>query len=61
LAKKGMVHAAKVMAATAIDTIRDPALLARARADHAARTDGNPYICPLDSDVKPHLDMADGD
>jgi aminobenzoyl-glutamate utilization protein B len=60
LAKKGMVHAAKVMAATAMDAIRDPALLARAKADLAARTRDNPYICPLDPDVKPHLDMADG-
>jgi aminobenzoyl-glutamate utilization protein B len=60
LAKKGMVHAAKVMAATAMDAIRDPALLARAKADLAARTKDNPYICPLDPAVKPHLDMADG-
>jgi len=60
LAKKGMVHAAKVMAATAMDAIRDPALVASAKAELAARTDGNPYICPLDPEVKPHLDMADG-
>jgi len=58
IAHKGMVHAAKVMAATAVDALRDPALLARAKADHAARTAGNPYVCPLPDDVKPALGMA---
>jgi aminobenzoyl-glutamate utilization protein B len=58
IAHKGMVHAAKVMAATAIDALRDPALIERARADHAARTAGNPYVCPLPDDVKPALSMA---
>ena len=61
LAKKGMVHAAKVMAATAIDTLRDPELLARAKADHAARTRDTPYVCPLDAEVKPALNMALGE
>jgi aminobenzoyl-glutamate utilization protein B len=60
IAHKGMVHAAKVMAATAVDVIRDPALLAKAKADFAARTAGNPYVCPLPDDVKPALDMAAG-
>jgi aminobenzoyl-glutamate utilization protein B len=52
-AKKGMVHVAKVMAATAVDAIRDPVLVARAKADLAERTDGNPYVCPIPADVKP--------
>jgi aminobenzoyl-glutamate utilization protein B len=60
LAKKGMVHAAKVMAATAVDALRDPALIAQAKADHAARTDGNPYVCPLPADAPPPLEMALG-
>jgi aminobenzoyl-glutamate utilization protein B len=42
-AHKGMVHAAKVMAATAIDVIGDAALLAAARADHAGRARAAPY------------------
>ncbi|MCC6716961.1 MAG: amidohydrolase [Acetobacteraceae bacterium] len=60
IAHKGMVHAAKVMAATAVDAIRDPALLARARAEHAARIAATPYVCPLPDDVKPALGMALG-
>jgi aminobenzoyl-glutamate utilization protein B len=47
IAHKGMVHVAKVMAGTAVDAIRNPALLAAAKADHKARTDAHPYVCPL--------------
>ena len=48
------------MAATAVDALRDPALLARAKADHAARTASNPYVCPLPDEVQPALGMALG-
>ena len=54
-AKKGMVHAAKVMAGVAVDALGDPALIARAKADHKARTDATPYDCPLPADVKPPI------
>jgi aminobenzoyl-glutamate utilization protein B len=53
LAKKGMVHVAKVMAATALDALRDPTLVAAAKADLQGRTDGNPYVSPLPADVTP--------
>jgi aminobenzoyl-glutamate utilization protein B len=48
-----MVHVAKVMAATAVDAIGDPALIARAKADLAARTRDTPYVCPIPADVQP--------
>jgi aminobenzoyl-glutamate utilization protein B len=54
-AKKGMVHAAKVMAGVAVDAFADPSLIARAKADHKARTEVTPYDCPLPVDVKPPL------
>jgi aminobenzoyl-glutamate utilization protein B len=54
-AKKGMVHAAKVMAGVAVDALADPSLIARAKADHKARTDVTPYDCPLPTDVKPPI------
>ena len=54
-AKKGMVHAAKVMAGVAVDALDDPALIERAKADHKARTDVTPYDCPLPADVKPPI------
>ena len=54
-AHKGMVHAAKVMAAVAVDCIGDPALIARAKADLAARTAKTPYETPLPPDCQPNL------
>jgi hypothetical protein len=54
LAHTGMVHVAKVMAGTALDALRDPALIARAKADHATRTGGRPYESPLPPMRSPH-------
>ena len=54
-AHKGMEHAAKVMAATALDLIRDPALVAAAKADHRARLAGNPFVNPIPDDVDPPI------
>ena len=55
MAHKGMVHVAKVMAGTAVDALRDPGLIARAKEDYAARTRNNPYVCPLPDDVTPPI------
>ena len=60
LAHKGMVHAAKVMAGTAADVLADPALLAQAKAEHAARLARTPYVSPLPEGLEPVLDMAAG-
>jgi aminobenzoyl-glutamate utilization protein B len=57
-AKKGLVHAAKIMAAVAVEALSDPTLLARAKADHQARTEATPYECPLPADVKPPIEPA---
>ena len=54
-AKKGMVHAAKVMAGVAVDALDDPALIARAKADLKARTEVTPYDCPLPAEATPPL------
>ncbi len=51
-AKKGMVHVAKVMAATALDALQNPALVAAAKAELVARTNGEPYICPIPEGVE---------
>lgn len=52
-AHKGMVHAAKVMAATALDLIRDPSLLQRAKAELKERVGDGGYRCPIPDDVVP--------
>ncbi|MGX9965940.1 M20 family metallopeptidase [Roseomonas sp. F4] len=57
-AHKGMVHVAKVMAGTAVDALKNPSIIAEAKADHAKRTGGKPYESPLPADAKPALDMS---
>jgi aminobenzoyl-glutamate utilization protein B len=57
-AHKGMVHTAKVMAATAIMAIHDETLVARAKADLKARTAATPYVCPLPAGIQPPKDMS---
>jgi aminobenzoyl-glutamate utilization protein B len=54
-AHKGMVHAAKVMAGTAMEALRSPDLIAAAKADHNKRTGGRPYECPIPADVQPPI------
>ncbi|MGH6919045.1 MAG: amidohydrolase, partial [Geminicoccaceae bacterium] len=54
-AHKGMVHAAKVMAGTALECLSRPALIEAARADHAARLAQSPYRCPIPDDVRPPI------
>jgi aminobenzoyl-glutamate utilization protein B len=54
-AHKGMVHAAKVMACVAVDALSDETLVARAKADHKARTTRTPYESPLPLDCHPAL------
>jgi aminobenzoyl-glutamate utilization protein B len=54
-AHKGMVHVAKVMAGTAVDAIRDPALVERAKAEFRERTGGKPYESPLPKDLAPPI------
>jgi len=57
-AHKGLEHVAKVMAGTAVEVLSNPELLARAKADHAARTAAMPDVFPIPKDVPPPLDMA---
>jgi len=54
-AHKGLEHAAKVMAGTAIDLIADPRLIERAKRDHRERLDGRPFVNPIPDDVEPSL------
>ncbi|MGI4810766.1 MAG: amidohydrolase [Janthinobacterium lividum] len=57
-AHKGMAHAAKAMAATAVALFDDPASIASAKADHAARLAGTPFVNPIPDDVMPPLPAA---
>ncbi|WP_033290743.1 amidohydrolase [Amycolatopsis jejuensis] len=52
-AHKGMLHAAKVMAGTAVAAFTDPSLLAAARAEFDERLRGMPYDSPLPDGLLP--------
>ncbi|MFE0753627.1 M20 family metallopeptidase [Inquilinus sp. NPDC058860] len=54
-AHKGMVHAAKVMAGTALDVMSDELLMKRAKQDHQERVAATPYVCPIPPEVQPPL------
>ncbi|MGL4812941.1 MAG: amidohydrolase, partial [Beijerinckiaceae bacterium] len=58
-AHKAMVQAAKAMAATAVQALTDPALVAAAKAA-LLRQRGGAYTCPLPPEVQPPLDMSRG-
>jgi aminobenzoyl-glutamate utilization protein B len=57
-AHAAMAHVAKVMAGTALDALRDPALIAAAKEDMRRRMGGRPYESPLPADAKPALSMS---
>lgn len=58
-ALKGMVHAAKVMAACGLEALQDPDLIARAKADLAARTRPEGYASPLPANAQPPIGEMD--
>lgn len=51
-AHRGMVFAARAMAAAAARLFADPALLARARKEFEDRVAATPYICPIGPEVE---------
>mgnify|MGYP001365128420 FL=1 len=51
LAHAGMVRAARVLTATAIELVQRPELIAQARAELLERRQGKPYQCPIPTDV----------
>jgi len=53
MAHKGTLYAGEVMAATAIDLLEQPELLAAAKAEHAERVGPDGYQCPIPKGVVP--------
>lgn len=52
-AHKGMIYAAKAMAATACRLIENPDLVKAAKDTHQAHLADTPYVCPIPDDVHP--------
>jgi aminobenzoyl-glutamate utilization protein B len=59
IGRKGMILAARVLAATASDLFRGPKALEDARAEHRRRLAGQTYKSLLGNDQKPPLDYRD--
>ena len=55
MAHKGMLHAGKVMAATAVDMLQNPELIAKAKAELKERLGGKAYVCPIPDGVMPSV------
>ncbi|GHC29657.1 peptidase M20 [Kushneria pakistanensis] len=53
LGHKGMLHAGKVLGATAVQILRDPARLSQARQELDASLASSPYVCPIGPDIQP--------
>jgi aminobenzoyl-glutamate utilization protein B len=50
-----MLVAAKVLAASAVDLLKDPATVAAAKAEFAKATAGKPYASPLAKESVPKV------
>ena len=57
---KGMMHAAKIMALTAIELCSDPNHLVKIHQEFEGKTRGKPYVPPIPGDVKPPRYEPDG-
>ncbi|MBU8715145.1 amidohydrolase [Brevibacillus parabrevis] len=55
MAHKGMLHAGKVMAATAVDMLQNPELIAKAKAELKERLGSKEYVCPIPDGVMPSV------
>jgi aminobenzoyl-glutamate utilization protein B len=53
IGRKGMLVAAKVLAASAVDLLKDPRAVADAKAELGKATGGKPYVSPLTKDAVP--------
>ncbi len=59
IGRKGAFYAARVLAATGIDILTNPALRQAARADFEQRTAGKPYVSPLGPEMERPLEIPD--
>jgi aminobenzoyl-glutamate utilization protein B len=50
---KGMMHAAKIMAVTAVELYSTPDHLVKIRQEFEQKTRGKPYVSPIAENAKP--------
>jgi aminobenzoyl-glutamate utilization protein B len=56
---RGMMVAAKVLAASGVDLLADPKLVGAAKEEFKAQTKGKAYVSPLAPDARPPVARAD--
>ncbi len=61
ISHKGQVAGAKVLAASIIDLLTSPELLAKARAEFAVESKKTPYFSLLPADARPDVDLNRAD
>ncbi|MGZ7442832.1 amidohydrolase [Paenibacillus sp. TH7-28] len=59
-AHKGMLHAAKVLAATAAELLKDPAVLEEAKRELSSRGGLEGYVCPIPAHILPPVKVYPG-
>lgn len=52
IGQKWMLQAGKVMAGTALEALKNPELIAKAKEELAERLDGKQYVCPIPQNIK---------
>ncbi|PJN91623.1 M20 family metallopeptidase [Bacillus sp. mrc49] len=55
IAHKGMLHAGKVIAATAVEVLQNPELIDQAKSELKERLQGTAYVSPIPHDVRPSV------
>ncbi len=55
IAHKGMLYAAEIMAAAALEMLTRPELLTEARQELEERLYGQEYVCPIPAEVQPNI------
>jgi len=55
LAHKGMLAAAKTLAASALSLMQNPGMVEEAKKEFSESLDGATYVCPIPENVEPHI------
>lgn len=55
MAHKGMLYAGKVLAGAAIDVLKNPAIVERAKQEKLKRTKSQAYCAPIPKEIKPKI------
>jgi len=58
LGHKSLIFSSKITAGTVLDLLTKPALVKKAKEEHAKRLSGKKYVSPIPAEIQPPLEMA---